>query len=411
MKQNRFFVSLFITLISTLFFAQSVFAAKYTYNISWSVDYSGPYAVLMPVLQPTSKALFAWWNETKGKELGIELVTKQLDTRYDPSVVASSWPGVLSSVKPIAHLGLGGPDVAALMKRLPNDKVPMFMSTATYGFIWLPNMWVFQPRPTYSHEAIGFLKWFHDKNINGRKLRLGILSSKVSPAYVDIVNGFRNFEKGADWLKVVGVEWVQMKPVSLVSEIRRLSREKPDFIYIGTNTSHVIAVTKAKKELGLKIPILSASHNSIQMSAYAARDMSLMEGNYDSYAVDPGINLNNAGAKTALNYCKKMELKCTWGIISVQFSVQQLLVMRAVERAAAKVGSENITGEAVYNAMYYSPFTEEDLLELAPTMTFTKDGPFSTLNLKVKATTVENGKQIMVTKDWIPIPNVPKWVK
>ena len=75
------------------------------------------------------------------------------------------------------------------------------------------------------------------------------------------------------------------------------------------------------------------------------------------------------------------------------------------------VGPENITGESMYNAMYVKPFSEEDLLGLVSTLTFTKEAPFSTKDLKVKASTVTNGKQVLVSSEWIPVPEIPKWVK
>ena len=52
-----------------------------------------------------------------------------------------------------------------------------------------------------------------------------------------------------------------------------------------------------------------------------------------------------------------------------------------------------------------------DLLGLAPTMTFTKEAPFSTDNLRVKATTVKDGKQVMISDGWIEVPPIPKWIK
>ena len=155
-KNRKMILCAAVVLLAGLLFTQSLPAAEYM--ITTSVDYSGPYAVIMPPFESARKSIFTWWNETKGKELGITIKNKAYDMRYDPSVVASTWPGILTGDKPIAHMGLGGPDVAALMKRLPNDKVPMIMSTGTYGFIRLPNMWVFQPRPTYANEAAGFLK-------------------------------------------------------------------------------------------------------------------------------------------------------------------------------------------------------------------------------------------------------------
>ena len=380
------------------------------YNISVSLDYTGPYAVIMPPFESTRKALTAWWNETKGKKLGIELKDVGYDMRYDPSVVASTWPGILSKDKPIAHMGLGGPDVAALMKRLPDDKVPMFMSTATYGFSWLPNTWVFQPRPTYAQEAAGFFNWVHQNLIKDRKIRIAAINSKVSPAYVDMINGIEAFCKATPWTEYLGVEWIAMKPVSLLAEVRRLSRLNPDFIWIASNTAHVISAIQAQKELGIHIPILMASHNGIDMSAVASKDIKLLEGHYDAYAMDPGMDPNVPGAKIVIEYCKKLGIKDHWSNLSVQAALMQLMVLKGVERAAAKVGPDKITGQALYDAMFQGPLTEEDLLGLAPTMTFTKEAPFSTKNLRVKITTVKGGKQVLLTKDWVPIPDFPKWV-
>ena len=410
MKKSSKTAAILVVLSLTLILAaQSVPAAEYI--VTCSVDYTGPYAVIMPPFETSRKAFFTWWNETKGKELGITLSSKAYDMRYDPSVVASTWPGILTGDKPIAHMGLGGPDVAALMKRLPQDKVPMIMSTATYGFIWLPDMWVFQPRPTYAHEAAGFFNWVHQNQIKDRPIRIGAINSKVSPAYVDMINGIESFCAATPWAECVGTEWVQMKPVSLVSEVRRLARKKPDFIWISTNTTHVIGAIKAQKELGIHIPILGATHDGIQMSAMASKDINLLEGHYDSGAVDPAVDLNVQGAKIYAEYCEKLGLENKWSIVAVQAAIMEVLTLRAVERAAEMVGAENITGEAIYNAMYAKPFTQEDLLGLASTMTFTKAAPFSTADLKVKATTVKNGKQVLLSEDWIPVPAIPSWVK
>lgn len=408
-KSNKTIAMLVLVSLALILAAQSVPAAEYT--VTCSVDYTGPYAVIMPPFETSRKAFFTWWNETKGKELGITLKTKAYDMRYDPSVVASTWPGILTGDKPIAHMGLGGPDVAALMKRLPKDKVPLIMSTATYGFIWLPNMWVFQPRPTYAHEAAGFFNWVHQNQIKDRPIKIGAINSKVSPAYVDMINGIESFCKATPWAECVGTEWVQMKPVSLLSEVRRLSRKKPDFIWISTNTTHVIGTIKAQKELGIHIPILGATHDGIQMSTMASKDINLLEGHYDSGAVDPAVDPNVPGAKIYAEYCKKLGLENKWSIVAVQAAIMEVLTLRAVERAAEMVGPDNITGEAVYNAMYAKPFTEEDLLGLAPTQTFTKEAPFSTTDLKVKATTVKNGKQMLLSEDWISVPAIPSWVK
>ena len=408
-KKNTTIVMMVLAVFTVMITAQTLPAAEYT--VTCSVDYTGPYGVIMPQFETSREAFFAWWNETKGKELGITVKSKAYDMRYDPSVVASTWPGILTGDKPIAHMGLGGPDVAALMKRLPDDKVPMIMSTATYGFIWLPDMWVFQPRPTYAHEAAGFFNWVHQNQIKDRPIKIGSISSKVAPAYVDMIDGLESFCTATPWAECVGTEWIQMKPVSLVSEVRRLSRKKPDFIWIPTNTTHVIGTIKAQKELSIHIPILGATHDGLQMSTVASKDINLLEGHYDSGAVDPAVDPNVPGAKIYDEYCKKLGLETAWNVVAVQAAIMEIMTLRAVERAAAAVGADNITGEAMYNAMYAAPFTEDDLLGLASTLTFTKEAPFSTQDLKVKATTIKDGKQMLVSDDWIPVPAIPKWVK
>ena len=216
--------------------------------------------------------------------------------------------------------------------------------------------------------------------------------------------------QGHAWAECVGVEWVQMKPVSLTSEVRRLARQKPDFIWIATNTTHVIGTIKAMKELGIHIPLVLASHCGIQMSALASKDITLLEGHYDSYAMDPAIDRTVPGAKVVIDYSKKLGIKDNWSIVGVQAAAMQLLTLRGIERAVEKVGADKVTGEAVFNAMFEKTFTEEELLGLAPALTFTSNAPFSEKDLKVRATTVKDGKQVMVTDEWIPVPEIPKWV-
>ena len=193
MAKHKNALVIFMILIASISVSQPLQAAEY--NISSTLDFTGPFAVVMRTSDRSTKAYLAWWNEEVGKKLGVKLNRVVKDTRYDPAVVASLWPGMLSSLKPIAHMGMGGPDVAALMRRLPKDKVPMTMSGGTYGFIWLSDQWVFMPRPTYVHEAAGFLSWAHKNLIKDRPIRVAAICSKVSPAFTDGIDGMKAFCK------------------------------------------------------------------------------------------------------------------------------------------------------------------------------------------------------------------------
>src|SRR5512139_1193711 len=177
-----------------------------TFNVTSSYDFSGPYADIMKNSSNAQKIVFAWWNHEVGKGLGVQLDLKGYDFRYDATITASKWPGVLSGDKPIAHLGIGGPDVAALMKRLPNDKVPLFLATGTYGFIWGPGFWVFNARPTYWHEAAGFYKYMYAKQFK-RKIRIALINTQGIPAYEEFVTASKKYaaEAADAVVEVVGV--------------------------------------------------------------------------------------------------------------------------------------------------------------------------------------------------------------
>ena len=89
---------------------------------------------------------------------------------------------------------------------------------------------------------------------------------------------------------------------------------------------------------------------------------------------------------------------------------QSVLAVRAVEHAAKKVGAENLTGQAVYDAILGEPFTEEELMCTLPTLQFTKEAPFCNKDLKVMIETVKNGEYTLAAPEWIPVPtDVKKW--
>ena len=173
-------------------------AAQVEYRIPGLADFSGPYADLTKHLLARN-AVIKWWNDNDGKKLGVKLTVKDYDTRYDGTIVASMWPGILAEMKPIIGMGLGGVDLNALQQRLPNDKVPMIYSTPGYGFGWLADQWVFNPRATYVHEWVTGLTWYAAQNPQKKPLKVAFLSTQASPAFVDFVKGIdmRNLVFGA----------------------------------------------------------------------------------------------------------------------------------------------------------------------------------------------------------------------
>ncbi|RPH61704.1 MAG: ABC transporter substrate-binding protein [Burkholderiales bacterium] len=380
--------------------------AQAVYTVSVSLDYTGPFANVMDSWWGGQQSVFDWWNETRGKQLGVQLNVKTYDMRYDASVVARTWPQILSQDKPIVFLGMGTPDLVSLMKRLPADKVPMVMGTAMVGPLWTPEGWHFSFRPTYSHEFAGLFAYLQAKLPEKRALRIGTVSTQGLAGYVDQVNGVVALAKAyPDRFAVVSSQWVDNQPISVTNQIREMAKEKPDVVLVGTNTAQVVATAKALKELGLKTPIVTSSHNGLNEAAKAI-PMADLEGSYSVFAFSP---FNDPSVTAGGLFAKYNKTKGTWGITSAQTAAQALFVVAAIERAVGKVGADKLSGQAVYDALLGGPFPAESFQGLLPKVELTKAAPFPTDNLAVKAMTVRDGKLVSVSADWMPVPALAKW--
>lgn len=381
-------------------------SAQTSYTVSVSLDYTGPFANVMDSWWGGQQAVFDWWNETRGRQLGVRLNVKTYDMRYDASVIARTWPQIVSQDRPIVFLGMGTPDLVSLMKRLPDDKIPMIMGTGMVAPLWTPNGWHFSFRPTYSQEFAGLFGYLQARLPEKRALRIGTVSTQGLAGYVDQVNGVVALAKAyPDRFTVASSQWVDNQPISVVNQIRDMAQTKPDVILVGTNTAQVVATIKALKELNLRIPVITSSHNGLTEVAKAI-PVADLEGSYSVFGFSP----HNDTTVTADDiFAKYNKTKGTWGITAAQTAAQALLTVAAVERAAKKVGPAKITGQAMYDALLDGPFGAENFQGLLPSIRFTKDAPFPTENLAVKAITVRAGKYESVSSEWMPVPALSKW--
>ena len=374
-----------------------------TYTMSASADYSGPFADVMPNAMSGIKAMVAWWNKAVGPKLGVNVNVKIYDMRYDASVVAKTWPAILNSDHPIMHLGFGSPDLVTLMKRLPNDKVPMLIGTAMVGLVWKPNGWHYSIRPTYSHEFAGLLADLQKKK--GAKLNIAAVSTQNKAGFVDQVKGVQKLAAMyPDKFDFVDVQWVDTNPVSLTNNIRAMSEKKPDVIIVGGTTAQVIATAKALKELGLSIPTISSTHNGLSEVAKGG-GLADLEGSYSafSFAAPQKAHLEIRDVYEA------NKTDGTWGLITAQSAAQTILALRVLEKAVAKVGADHVTGEAMRNALLDNVYSEKDLLGGLPTLDYDNTAPFPIGKIRATAEVVRGGKIVPIGDGWLDVPVLEKW--
>lgn len=384
------------------------------YRIPVLADFSGPFADVMKSWNPPRMAILKWWSDTEGKKLGVSLVPKTYDTRYDATVVASLWPGIVAELNPVMALGVGGADVAALQQRLPKDKVPVIYGTASYGFGWLPNQWVFNPRATYAQEMLTALVLYINQHPEKRPVRVGIMSAQTSPAFVDLVNGITKYIKTVLEPKglatVVATEWIEVQPVDVSAQMKKLIDAKTDIMTgIGTTTMAGAAI-RAMQLHGVNIPTIAAPHHTIWPLAQAMKSYAPWEG----HLVAAGhVSMTEKDSKAYKFYQllqKNYGLEGDWNPISFLGLCQGILAVRAVEHAAKKAGGAKLTGQAVYDALSSGTFTEDELMGLMPTLHFTKDAPFPVQDAKVKIETVKDGKYQLAAPGWQTIPaDIVKW--
>jgi branched-chain amino acid transport system substrate-binding protein len=380
-----------------------------TYNQAWLVDFSGPYADVYDELQAAREATNDWWNDTVGSEIGVQLSGEVYDHRYDAAQVASLWPGILSEIDPIMAMGVGGPDVAALQQRLPSDKVPLLMNTAGYGYAWTPDQWVFNPRATYVHEAAGFVDWLkEEKGIDG-PVKVAMVSSEASPAYVDMVDGMEAFaEANPDVAELVAVEFAEVQPADLSSQVRRIVAADADVILIQTNTTQAVVTLQGLQSLDSDIPIMLSSHNSLQATADAAGGLENLEGDYESFGFVVPAEKSGESYDFYKMLTEDYGLEADWTVPTVQGIAHQLYANRAVEQAVETVGVDNVDGQAMYDALLEVKISSEDMFGFLPDLDWTPEAPFPTTGLTTSIGTVTDGTYSEAALGHA-IPELEKW--
>jgi branched-chain amino acid transport system substrate-binding protein len=381
--------------------------AQKIYNVASLGDYTGPFASIYPPVEDARRAVIEWWNKEVGTRQQVVIKMKTYDTRYDVAQTASLWPGIKSELQPVAILGLGGTDFAALQARLPEDKVPLTAANGAYGFAWKADPWAFLSRPTYAHETGAFVNWMSDRL--GRPVKFVTVSSEASAAFADMAKGIQTYAKEnpakAQLLETV---FTDLQPADLTLQMRRVTSANPDVIVVLGTMGQVIATKRALQTLGKKIPVLVSSHNGLATLGPALGGMAAVEGDYEAHATA----LATADATEAHKFYEMLQknygLKSPWNGFTIMGLAQTVYTVRAIERAQQKAGAAAITGADVRAALLAGPFRSADLFGLAPDLEFSSQAPFPTTGAKVNIGTVKNGKFIGEALG-VPVPTVSKW--
>lgn len=385
--------------------------AQTTYQIPSLSDFSGPFASIMPAFTGGREAVLSWWNAEHGAKLGVKLELKPFDTRYDTAQTASLWPGVLASTKPIIGFALGGPDTAALQQRLPNDKVPLILGSASNGFGWRPNQWVMSTRPTFVHEITGFVEWFQKTKAGGtRPVKVAMFTSEASPSFADMGKGVIAWSKAnPQVVDLVEMVYVEPQPADVTLQLRRVLNAGAEVVLVPASIQQAVAVKRAMQALGKNVPLMTSAHNALSVLEKPLGGYAALEGDYEAHAsVITGVDESEA-RKFYDMLVAKHGLKAPWTAFTALGLGQALVVVRAVEAAAAKHGADKLTGELVHRTLLETNFPARDFFGFSGgDIDYTVEAPFPTKDPRINVGQVTGGKLRTVAAA-VPVPKLTKW--
>ena len=385
--------------------------AQTTYQIPSLSDFSGPFASVMPFFAGARESVLSWWNAEHGAKLGVKLELKPYDTRYDTAQTASLWPGVLASTKPIVGFALGGPDTAALQQRLPTDKVPLILGSASNGFGWRPNQWVMSTRPTFVHEISGFIEWFQKNKAGGnRPVKVAMFTSEASPSFADMGKGVTAYAKANPRIvELVEMVYVEPQPADVTLQLRRVLNAGAEVVLVPASIQQAVAVKRAMQALGKNVPLMTSAHNALTVLEKAMGGLSAMEGDYEAHAsVVTGADESEA-RKFYDMLVARHGLKAPWHAFTGLGIGQALVLARGVEAAARKHGGDKLTGELVHRTLLETNFPAKDFFGFTGgDIDFSVEAPFPLADPRINIGQVSGGK-LRTVASGVPVAKLTKW--
>ncbi len=383
--------------------------AQTTYVVPSLSDFSGPFSTVMPALGGARESVINWWNAEVGAKIGVKLLMKAYDTRFDTAQTASLWPGILAE-KPLVGFALGGPDTAALQQRLPNDKVVMFLASASNGFGWRPNQWVLSMRPTFVHELVGFIDWYQKTKVGGtRPVKMALVTSEASPSYADIAKGIAAYAKAhPEVLELVEIVYAEVQPADLTLQMRRVTNAGAEVILAPASLQQGIAVKRALQALNKKVPVAFSMHNA---PGFIARPMGGIESLEGDYEAQSGVIATAEDTEPKRFYdmlTVKYGLKAPWHGITAAGIAQTLLLVRSVEAAAKKHGPSKLNGDLIHQTILNTQISSASLFGYSHDLSYNISAPFPVYNPKVNIGVVKNGKVTSAVSGY-PIPKLERW--
>jgi len=328
------------------------------------IDGSGVYAQLYTTtVVPAAQAAYDGWNAEIGAKIGVQVVNKLYDTRYDFSEAANLYDRCVISDNPVAINSLVSPSTLANLKKFARNQTPA-VQWFGYGAMHSPGAWAFLPGRAYVIQYASAIDWLATKDWKqSRKPRVAF--AIFSGVYgKDVMSIMEPWLKTYNKVDYAGVFWHDAKPVDLSGYVRDLMKAEPDYVMLSTTSISLPAYYNALKELGYLGKVVNVH------PVYQGLDVVGRVLGFDKIEGDYSVAPANAATDTKAHeyfakYANKYYSGAFWGATTVSYSAGTFLLLAAIEKAARKVGSDKVTGKAVYEQINGQKFTSRELAGIA----------------------------------------------
>ena len=380
-----------------------------TIKVAWIADMTGPTAASVAPMVMGTEDWFKHVNETMGGINGVKVKVIWGDAAYKLDVGLQLY-NKFSSDKDVALIYCCTTHVNnAIAAKCVKDKIVQYAASPAPDAMY-PVKWCYSHSAGYGDQLGAFIDWALSNWKVNRPLRLGL-------AYMDIPFGKAIYDAGGvNYCKARGVEIVAEEPLppratDVTTNLRKISKGKPDFLYYQGTVSQAAIIDRDSKKIGFKVPTcLSANSVPNQFVALAGKGASegvMMMGWSNPWdGVVPGEM--KAGLKKTAQFFKKNRPKDKPSAAGVGYFhglMGALITTHAIELALEKVSADKLNGQTLKEFGFDRIKDFKDTWDLIGPLSYTPQDHRGGQYLKILG--VKGGLAYTVA-DWFRAPYLTK---
>jgi len=329
-----------------------------SYSILSLLDYSGPFANRGKPVEQMQRLLVDWFNEDRGRKLGVKLEYKPVDTGYDQAKTVQAYERALEDKSMIGIVTFGSPNVISIQNRLPQDKIPAVHGGPAYTLM-KPGSWVFTPLGDYARYFATGVNWRLSTWKEQRPLKVAFVTFDGSSGR-DWAQGLQALMKQKN-AQLVLTEFISPRALDVTSNVSHIIAAQPDMVILATTDQLQPALLKELKASNFDMSrVMNSQHEGLGLLELLGVPKDAYEGTYE-------VTTENYAVPTTEAYklyaSRQSKYSTRWAADTLLHFPSIMVLLDAIERAQTKAGKGRIDGAAVHAELANGKFNGYGLLD------------------------------------------------